>query len=99
MANSCSLYMVCVIFCSMKTALPSPSLTGFTSPVSTSVGDRESYHGNLVVSPGKCYANNYCVSLGNRKIHVYLFTLSAKLCHCLWLKFLFLKLPHVPYQV
>lgn len=37
---------------SIKTSLPSTNLTGFTSPVSTSVGDRESYHGNLVVSPG-----------------------------------------------
>ena len=80
MANSCGLWF-CVIFHSVKTTLASPSLTGFTSPVSTNVGDRESYHGNLVVSPGKC--SNIHMPLGN----IYLFTLSAKLCHYLWLKF------------
>lgn len=53
--NNLTVNSLCVTLCSMKAAMPSPNLTGFTSPVSTSVGDRESYHGNLVVSPGKCY--------------------------------------------
>jgi len=46
-------YGLCVVFHSMKTTLPSQNLIGFASPVSTSVGDRESYHGNLIVSPGE----------------------------------------------
>ncbi|XP_065884230.1 uncharacterized protein DDB_G0289357-like isoform X2 [Dysidea avara] len=37
---------------SIKASLPSPNLTGFSSPVSNNVGDPESFHGNLVVSPG-----------------------------------------------